>query len=954
MKKTVCILTLLFTVVLPYNASAYWSGSSGYMHEDIANYLLDYPTVKPYIDELVRYYGLSKSSMVSTANSEPDPHRGWGFISSASSLHGMTLNNYTIGTILHAAGDGSVAAQHDPAVFDSGTAHDIWEATTELAGISLPTLNYNVDVLMGSMTTKKETIYAEQIDLSQRYKTWYDAQTLPNVITTRAPHSMISEGLDNSLQMGEAMLKEYFDYKQILCPSYVVADWRFEEGTGQYAYSSKGSITADLQLGSSTDADGSDPDWTSVGFNRTKGIRFFKYSDKGASTYARSTGKWTYFEANAVAPAGSYSIEVIFRPASWPTASSPSNESEMCLVKCSDTASGGTPKYVLDLINNSLNHKCVRFEARHNDGTSTELVFDVPAEMGFDIEMAKWYYVCVAFDGSTLSMMFRDMQTGVRKDISTPCTALSSWTANPNPVFLIGSKYLTSGGNCFDGKIDRVRISNTRLSYARRLYLYPNVADWKFDENTGQTVANSASNGSSTLQLQFGSSTSADASDPTWTAGYSNYAMLGRKYSAGNVSVYSMNSGWTLKDAESMSPGNSYSIEMFINPTTLPTAGSYSVDNPMGLIKYIDSAANKTLYFMNLLINNSGRQALRFYANHDDNTSTTYVFDIQAAGLTMTTGKWYYVGAIYTDYPVNAGTLELIVRDMSTGYTVSGTTTSKHLMPLSDNPSPLLTVGSEYTTSSGRCFNGAIDRVRVSNMSIADGSRLYGGMKVGDWGFFNADLNVDGYVNGVDLRMLMNNWLFSNENIIANGDAENTSDWAYWHRGGTLSINRTDSASAGTSCFEMDNTSSPSSTADFRCNTIPVTPGETMRLKFKYKTAAGFNLANIAGLMVQARFHSDSGAANCLGTCDYYLTPTDGQWVSKEYAFNVGSNSSIAYLDVRASLNLFGTAAGQARLDDFELNSDENAIDFQDFADFALEWMKCSDPANSACMHVIY
>jgi len=695
------------------------------MHEDIAEYLLDYPTIKPYIDELVRYYGFSRSEMINTANSEPDPHRGWGFISTANSLHGMELSNYNIGTILHAAGDGSVAAQHDPAVFDSGTAHDIWEATTELAGISLPTLSYDVDVLMGDMATKKATIYADQINVSQEYKNWYDNQILPNVVTTRAPHTLISRGLDNSLQMGEAMLKEYFDYKQILCPGYVVADWRFDEGSDQYAYSSKGSITADLQLGSSTGSTNHDADWSASGYNRSGCIRTYLYSSKGFPTYARSTSKWTVYEGRQLTPSGSYSIEFIVSPASLPTSEAANNDNPQALIYCYDYNNVTNASYLMSgffkqNVGGSL-HNFISFGVTCTDNVWYVVSVDLTVA-GINISPGKWYYVAADYwqPATRLKIMVKDLATDKSVEKFITCPAMAQFNSSSQPRLYIG----TEGGiRCFDGRIDRVRIDNIAVGGSQRLFNDTTIADWKFNENSGQFVNNSS--GSATARLQFGSSTGSDSSDPTWTTGRDGSAMLGRKYTAGNVAVYAQNVGWTLKDAEAFCPGNSYSIETIVNPSSYAASGAQNNINPMGLVKFKDTASGgKTQYNLQTFTDNDLRRKVRFYTQHDDGTNTDFTFDPQVAGLTIKTGTWYYIAAIYTDNGMGLGTLEIIVRNMSNGATVSGSTSCKPMASLTADPSAQMLIGSEYTTSSGHCFDGKIDEVRISNKAIPEADRL--------------------------------------------------------------------------------------------------------------------------------------------------------------------------------------------------------------------------------------
>jgi len=83
---------------------------------------------------------------------------------------------------------------------------------------------------------------------------------------------------------------------------------------------------------------------------------------------------------------------------------------------------------------------------------------------------------------------------------------------------------------------------------------------------------------------------------------------------------------------------------------------------------------------------------------------------------------------------------------------------------------------------------------------------------------------------------------------------------------------------------------------------------------------------------------------------------------------NALRDSSVSKLDIRISLRDFGAAVGKARFDDiqiFRIDSfmsleplkridTDGFIDFTDFAEFASEWLLCSDPLNSACVHVLY
>jgi hypothetical protein len=463
-KKKILILALLAVGIMAYSSVAYWSGTLGAKHEDVANRVLNAPTMQYYKAALVAQ-GYSLSSIVATADSETDPHRGWGYISSASNLSGLALSNYNIGLVLHAAADGSVGSKHEPAVLESGAAHDIWETTAEV--LSMPSLNYDVDILHGSFDEKMDQVYAEQIAVDEDYADWWDDQIIPLPYDADV-ETMISQGLDNSAEMGEAVLKQWFDAKELVCKSWVLADWRFDEGSGQYAYTAKGSISADLRLGSSTDADSVDPAWSSSGYNGTKALYFNKYSSRGnVNNYARNVGDWTYFEADAVAPRGEFSIETIFKCSSLDHVSASDADHPYCLFRYTDT--NGSGQYGLYLVYTAEGKHAIQFNMSHADGSSTTQTFDADSA-GLTMTTGVWYYVAVFYNAGALQIQLRDLASGTQVfSSSLACPALVGVSASPSARFLVGSKFI-SAGPCFHGYIDRIRISTGRRSTSQRLY----------------------------------------------------------------------------------------------------------------------------------------------------------------------------------------------------------------------------------------------------------------------------------------------------------------------------------------------------------------------------------------------------------------------------------------------------------------------------------------------------
>jgi hypothetical protein len=441
-------------------------------------------------------------------------------------------------------------------------------------------------------------------------------------------------------------------------------------------------------------------------------------------------------------------------------------------------------------------------------------------------------------------------------------------------------------------------------------------AHWKFAETSGQLAQSTA--GSSTAVLQFGSSTAPDKSDPNWTEGLSGSAIVGRRYTSSNAAIYCRNSGWSVQDIEHLSPDYSYSIEAIVDPNWFPTAGDWDNLNPMGIIKYRDRATNKHQYNLQLYTDGDLHHRVRFFSHHADGSYTDFLFDPQPAGLTINTHNWYYIAAIYTDEGTGSGTVEVIVRDMSTGMMVSGTTACKPVYGMAANPNPEFLVGSEYTNSSGHCFDGKIDEVRISHVALPENQRLYSG----DWGIFKSDLNRDGYVDTADLRTFFDYWLdmpgYGLANLVVNGDAEYGYDYYGWSEGerpDLCTINRTDEASA---CFEISNAGSPDARCDFGQSFIAdVTPGESLLLKFRYKTLPGYVIGGPGGAKLQIRFFDINN--NWKGEHDVILTSTNNQWVDIEAPLNVLSDPSICRADMCVKFRHWDTAEGTIRLDDIQL-----------------------------------
>ncbi len=146
------------------------------------------------------------------------------------------------------------------------------------------------------------------------------------------------------------------------------------------------------------------------------------------------------------------------------------------------------------------------------DGTiySTFADLSIPTTNLWAASLNTWQYIVLTYDGSWLKA-YKD---GVKIiDVARTGSLTSS-----NRDLVIGNA-LAGGSRGANAVIDDVRIYNHALSADEIRYLYNRkqpIAHWKFDEGTGQSAFDSSINGNTG---QLGSTTAADAGDPTWTDG---------------------------------------------------------------------------------------------------------------------------------------------------------------------------------------------------------------------------------------------------------------------------------------------------------------------------------------------------------------------------------------------------------------------------------------------------
>ncbi|MCC6682221.1 MAG: hypothetical protein IT445_15070 [Phycisphaeraceae bacterium] len=264
------------------------------------------------------------------------------------------------------------------------------------------------------------------------------------------------------------------------------------------------------------------------------------------------------------------------------------------------------------------------------------------------------------------------------------------------------------------------------------------VAHWAFNEGAGQTAGNAV--GSGTMNLQLGSTSDPDASDPAWVSGGVN----------GDVNnTYLLKSGWTAADETALALADtSYSIETVVSLDSLPGIGGSFSDKAMGLVFFRDLGDSSYKYLLRLYAGNTTDDLWVGYYNTDNGNLAAY--NIHAANdgdtLTATLDRQYYVAAIYDK---DAGSMQLIVRDMVTGQQASKTAAGVVTSALSASPDILFYAAAE---SPARSLDGTMYDLRISNSVVPEAQRLYNGS------FFPGDANNDGLVNLSDLQILGDNW----------------------------------------------------------------------------------------------------------------------------------------------------------------------------------------------------
>ncbi len=129
------------------------------------------------------------------------------------------------------------------------------------------------------------------------------------------------------------------------------------------------------------------------------------------------------------------------------------------------------------------------------------------------IPESEWVQAVLTYDGNNAKIYLN----GVLKD--THGTTISGGLSSSTDAIRIGQRADIGNDRYFNGSIDSVRIYNRALSAEEVRYHYNKggpVAEWKFDEGSGQTAFDESwNNNDGTL----GATSGVEASDPTWVEG---------------------------------------------------------------------------------------------------------------------------------------------------------------------------------------------------------------------------------------------------------------------------------------------------------------------------------------------------------------------------------------------------------------------------------------------------
>lgn len=260
------------------------------------------------------------------------------------------------------------------------------------------------------------------------------------------------------------------------------------------------------------------------------------------------------------------------------------------------------------------------------------------------------------------------------------------------------------------------------------------LAFWQFEETSGQIFDNST--GDASLDLYRGTSTTGSGfKDPQFAPALGVDGSNALRFvdnpadnsnGDGDVLTFGPATSTYSKTATQTLRTSSFTLEAFINPTTLPTANDFDPILYLGLTTN-SSGINDTYYRLDL-VNDGAATNLRLsytaVADAGTATLTSRTFD----SVSLTPGQWQYIAAVYDD---DADTLRLHVDDQSINFTGMPEIEETNIGGNLGNSFAFVTGGLPSTSANGGTFNwspqhydGLLDNIRLSDEALATNELL--------------------------------------------------------------------------------------------------------------------------------------------------------------------------------------------------------------------------------------
>lgn len=245
-----------------------------------------------------------------------------------------------------------------------------------------------------------------------------------------------------------------------------VAHWTFDEGRGRYTANQVDSSKS-LQFGRYLNDTIQDPEWRTVdGYGSRHVAAFRNYNDGGKVIYCRPSPSWTEADYAALSPQH-YTFEMVFQYSELPpnegTWDSNFPHAQLTMTQAGITA----PIYMARV-------RGARVDFITKGGTFSHQSWPYSYEM----KAGDWIYWAVSYDGTSYSQEIQNLSSGTGATVFAADPAMGqlltddTWTPGAAGYFSVGSEVINNGSyrRSIDGQIDEVRLSNSSVAEADKLY----------------------------------------------------------------------------------------------------------------------------------------------------------------------------------------------------------------------------------------------------------------------------------------------------------------------------------------------------------------------------------------------------------------------------------------------------------------------------------------------------